>query len=90
MYEIYFSNQFKKDYKKCLKRGYDIKLLENVMLLLREKGSLPKEYKPHLLSGDYKNFWECHTRPDWLLIWWKDEVLNEIRLDRTGTHSDLF
>ena len=28
MYEILFSNQFKRSYKKCLKRGYDKALWE--------------------------------------------------------------
>lgn len=44
MYAVSFSNQFKKDFKKCQKRGYKLALLEEVLLLLREKGKLPKEY----------------------------------------------
>lgn len=90
MYEISFSNQFKKDYKKCIKRGYKMELLEKVLLLLRQDGKLPQEYKPHILSGDYNGFWECHIRPDWLLTWLQDDIVKEIKIDRTGTHSDLF
>ena len=41
MYDIYFSNQFKRSYKKCLKRGYDKALFEEVVTLLAETGTLP-------------------------------------------------
>jgi mRNA interferase YafQ len=51
---------------------------------------LPAMYKPHVLSGDYSKHWECHIKPDWLLIWKQDEENKEIYLIRTGTHSDLF
>ena len=54
MYEIFFSNQFKRSYKKCLKRGYDTDLLEKVVSLLAETGKLPQRYKPHKLSGKWK------------------------------------
>jgi mRNA interferase YafQ len=89
-YSIEFSGQFKKDTKLCKKRNYDISLLEEVLKKLREKGELPIIYKPHKLSGSYSNFWECHIKPDWLLIWKQNEDKKEIFLDRTGTHSDLF
>jgi mRNA interferase YafQ len=90
VYTISFSTQFKKDYKRCIKRNYDIPLLEKVMVLLREQGKLPNRYKPHILSGNYANFWECHIKGDWLLIWFQNYETKEIYLDRLGTHSDLF
>ena len=89
-YEIEFSGRFKKDAKKSEKRRYDISLLSDVLKTLREKGKLPAKYKPHKLSGDYSNRWECHIKPDWLLIWKLDENKKTIYLERTGTHSDLF
>lgn len=24
--------------------------------------------KPHILSGKYAGIWECHIKPDWLLL----------------------
>ncbi|GGI24805.1 type II toxin-antitoxin system RelE/ParE family toxin [Pedobacter mendelii] len=90
MYEISFSNQFKKDYKRCLKRNNDIALLESVLQILRENGTLPLKYKPHILIGNYAGFWECHLKSDWLLIWFQNDSTKEIYLDRLGTHSDLF
>lgn len=69
MYRITTTNKFEKQVKICIKRGYDISLLKNVMQLLAETGTLPAQYKPHKLSGDYTGCWECHIKPDWLLIW---------------------
>lgn len=33
MLEASFTNQFKKDYKLCIKRGCDMSLLQNIMML---------------------------------------------------------
>jgi mRNA interferase YafQ len=46
---------FKKDFKIFKKRNYDLTLLEDVLAILMELGELPKKYKPHKLSGNYKN-----------------------------------
>ena len=90
MYEILFSNQFKRSYKKCLKRGCNKALFEEVITLLAETGTLPSKYKPHKLSGEWKGFWECHIQPDWLLVWEQHDMELILILTDTGTHSDLF
>ncbi len=89
-YFIISENSFKKDYKRCKKRNYSLPLLHEVMVILQEKGKLPARYKLHKLTGNYKGRFECHVKPDWLLIWRQDEAGKEIFLERTGTHSDLF
>lgn len=89
-YSILFSNQFKRSYKKCLKRGCDKRLFEQVVTILSETGSLPEQYKAHKLSGKWQGYWECHIQPDWLLIWEiREDELILILMD-TGSHSDLF
>ena len=40
-YTIRFSGQFKKSYKLCKRRGYDMTKLQIVMRLLGETGVLP-------------------------------------------------
>jgi|JI61114BRNA_FD_contig_31_2730805_length_368_multi_2_in_0_out_0_1 mRNA interferase YafQ len=87
-FDLDYTNRFKKEVKICLKRNYNIALLEAVLLELREKGELPLKYKPHLLSGNKDGLWECHIKPDWLITWLFDKTT--IVLVRTGTHSDLF
>lgn len=89
MRRIEYGNTFKKDYKRMMKRGASAAKLNAVLELLMNDQSLPARNHPHLLSGEWKGFWECHVEPDWLLIYDLDnpEVLS---LHRTGTHSDLF
>lgn len=90
MYEIILTSRFKKDYKQIIKRHYQIEKLEQIFSFLIDTGTVPSKFKPHKLSGDYADNWECHIKPDWLLIWLKDENDKTITLVRIGTHSDLF
>lgn len=53
MFEIVNSNQFKKDLKRCKKRGYNIDLFIKTITQLASKGKLESRYKPHKLSGNY-------------------------------------
>ena len=90
MYEIEYSNSFKKDYKLIKKRGYDLSKLNEIFKQLIEKGNVDAEYLPHKLVGNYSRYRECHIQSDWLLIWEIDKELKVVRLIATGTHSDLF
>ncbi len=90
MYKINTTNKFEKDFNKCLKRNLDLDDLVGALEILQHSGKLPRNYKPHLLSGNYKGYWECHIQADWLLIWRQNKQLKIIELVRTGTHSDLF
>ena len=88
MLKVKTSGQFKRDYKKCVKRGLQMNLLKSVVAVLAKPDTLPPKYKPHDLKGNYAGFKECHILPDWLLIYrCSGEYLE---LARTGTHSDLF
>ena len=90
MLKVYQSAQFKKDYKRMMKRGYKEEEFKVVLGLLMTQQKLPKEYHDHELKGNYKGFRECHINPDWLLMYEvKDDILTLV-LIRTGTHSDLF
>ena len=84
------SSQFKKDFKLCEKRHLPTKDLEAVMLTLLNDQPLAPKHKAHLLSGRLAGHWECHIRPNWLLIWVRNEEAGELHFVRTGTHSDLF
>lgn len=90
MLKVVFSSSFKNDFKLAKKRNFDIKLLNEVINKLAKQEKLDAKYKDHKLSGEYKDFRECHIKPNWLLIYKieKDEL--ELFLLRTGTHSDLF
>ena len=63
-YQIKTSSRFKRDLKRCAKRGLDMQLVYDAMNLLAKDGLLPAEYKPHQLKGDHKGQWECHIQPN--------------------------
>lgn len=88
MLKINSSGKFKKDLKTCVKRGYDLQLLEAVIDILRIPDKLPIQNRDHFLKGEYLGRKECHITPDWLLIY--EIYEEELYLERTGTHSDLF
>ena len=72
------------------KRGKDMSKLTDVLNLLAAGKLLPPNFKDHQLTGDMKDFRECHIEPDWLLIYqFHDDVLT-LTATGTGTHSDLF
>ena len=89
-YDVRMSARFKKDMKLVQKRGYDQRLIFEVIELLANGMKLDEKYKDHLLTGDYGGFRECHITPDWLLVYQYREQELLLLLSRTGTHSDLF
>ena len=89
-YQIKTSTRFKRDLKRCAKRGLDMQLVYDAMSLLAKDGSLPAEYKPHPLKGDHKGQWECHIQPNWLMIWEQHDNELTLLFLQTGTHADIF
>lgn len=84
------TTQFKKDVKRAGKRGKDLGQLKAVLDLLIAGAPLPAPYKDHPLRGDFAGSRDCHLEPDWILIYTLTENDTHVRLERTGTHSDLF
>ncbi|MCL2283649.1 MAG: type II toxin-antitoxin system YafQ family toxin [Fibromonadales bacterium] len=62
--------------------------LETVVTLLVQNSPLPEKYKLHPLKGNYKNYMECHLKPNILLVFKITEI--ELYLYRIGSHSKLF
>lgn len=82
------TGQFKKDIKRLQKRGKDLASIKAVINLLLEETALPPKNRDHQLGGDWSGHRDCHIEPDWILIYKISK--DELRLERTGTHSDLF
>ena len=89
MWELYYSTRFKKDLKRYQNQPLKIIALKTVLQQLRDNGSVDASYKPHMLTGEFKDCMECHVQNDFLLIW-IDEANHQIKLVRLGSHSDLF
>ena len=94
MRTIKYTNAFKRDYKReksGKSRRHAERLdreLTEVVALLAADAALPRRYADHPLTGDWKDFRDCHIRPDLILIYRKpnDESLELVRL---GSHSEL-
>lgn len=91
-YQIRYTSEFKKNYKKIKKQGKDVKKLKVVVSKLANGIELEEKYKNHLLTDSkyYKNCGECHIESDWLLVY--QYIDNELILIlvATGSHSELF
>ena len=89
-YTVKISNQFKKDFRRCIERGLNMQHITDAMDLLADTGTLPAQYRPHRLSGNRQGQWECHIQPDWLMTWEQNDTELILLFLQTGTHSDLF
>ena len=92
IYVIKKTNQFKQDFKLCIKKGLDINEFAKVLTLLQNGSPLPEQYKDHPLqpSKDFKNCRELHIEPDWLLVYKYSNENLILYFVRTESHSDLF
>ncbi|MBF0288291.1 MAG: type II toxin-antitoxin system YafQ family toxin [SAR324 cluster bacterium] len=88
MLNIFYTSQFKKDYKRVKKQHKDLSKIQHVIECLVNEEPLDPKYKDHQLVGNWKQHKECHVEPDWLLIYRISG--GNLYLERTGSHSELF
>lgn len=82
------TTQFARDVKRMRKRGKDLGKLQAVVHRLAEGAPLDPKHRDHPLRGEWKDSRDCHVEPDWILIY--SAGAKWLRLERTGTHADLF
>lgn len=90
MLKIFYTNQFRKDYRRMAKRGYQMSKLDAVLNKLKNEEQLEEKNQDHALKGDQKGNRECHIEPDWLLVYKVEKYKLILTALQTGTHSDLF
>jgi mRNA interferase YafQ len=90
MYTPYYSNIFRKSYKKLRKSGQITRLeVESLIeIIATDYEKLPIKYNNHKLSGKMNDCWECHIKYDILLIYKIENTI--LTLVNIGTHSKLF
>lgn len=87
-YQLDRSNSFKRSFKKIkLTDDEETNYIEIVYKLLNDI-ELGEKYKDHQLKGKWKDYRECHIKPDLLLVY----KINGDRLELIdiGSHSELF
>ena len=88
MKKVSQTRQFSRDVKRMRKRGKDLHKLQEIVKLLAEGTPLPAYHRDHPLMGPWQPSRDCHIEADWILIY--TAYRGSLRLERTGTHSDLF
>ena len=91
MRTIEWTSQFKRDYKREGKGQHratlDVELFPIVEALANDQ-LLDPRYRDHALTGDWKDYRDCHIKPDIVLIYRKpDDVV--LQLVRLGSHCEL-
>ena len=90
MFCLKYSNRFKKNLR-LYKNNKEVLIeLEKVLSMLIKKEKLPLKYINHSLVGEFKGCFECHLKPDVLLIYKIEEAEIMVILLRIGSHSELF
>jgi mRNA interferase YafQ len=59
--KIIATGKFKKDFKKYRNIPSKVEKIYAVLNMLKAGVKLPKEYKRHVLTGNYKGCMECHV-----------------------------
>ena len=88
-FKIVPTKQYRKNYKRLQKSGYDVLKLETVIDMLAAGTPLPDRYRDHMLHGASRGTRACHISPDWLLQYAKLEDSLILLLIQTGTHRDV-
>jgi mRNA interferase YafQ len=63
-------------------------LLGEVIAMLAADEPAPPRFHDHALAGRWKDFRDCHVRPDLVLIYRKPDG-ETLELVRLGSHSEL-
>jgi mRNA interferase YafQ len=88
MKKVSQTRQFSRDVDRMRKRGKNLEKLQAIVRLLAVGAPLPANNRDHPLLGQWQPSRDCHIEADWILIYTTDRDM--LRLERTGTHSDLF
>ncbi len=91
LYEIVRTKRFKSAYKRVKNlKGFKREIFVEVVEDLASGNALSEKYRDHKLTGNLKNFRECHLAPDILLLYQIDDGILILTLVSIGNHAQLF
>ena len=85
------TSQFKRDYKRESRGRHRASLdadLVRIVETLANDHPLEPRHHDHALSGEWRDYRDCHVKPDLVLIYQKPDI-GTLRLVRLGSHSEL-
>ena len=86
---IDWTSAFKRDYKREKKADRQLEgVLDPVLTSLVNDMPLAEKHVDHAMSGNWKDYRDCHIKPDLVLIYQKPDK-DSLRLVRLGSHSEL-
>jgi len=91
MREIKQTATFKRDLKresKGLHRAFLTNNFVSIVQALANDEPLAEKYQDHALTGSWKDYRDCHIRPDLVLIYGRPDS-STLQLVRLGSHSEL-
>lgn len=88
MREVSYTSRFRRDYRREKSGRHGKRLDDGGGQPLAADQAIPRRNVDHPLSGEWRDFRDCHIRPDLILIYRKpdDQTLELVRL---GSHSEL-
>lgn len=90
-YEIVKTRRFKTAFKRVRQlKGFKQEVFVEVVKTLASGQELKKARKDHQLTGNLKNYRECHLAPDILLVYQIDDGILVLTLVSVGNHAQLF
>ena len=90
-YRITYSKKFRKQIRRLKKSGrFDAAEADKVVNDLSQGKVLDKIYLDHQLTGDMRQYRECHVSNDLLIVYKKDDHLLKIVFSQIGSHSEIF
>ena len=90
-YQIVRTKRFKTAFKRVRSlKGCKREIFVEVVETLASGKKLKREYRDHKLTGNLKDFRECHLASDILLLYQVDEGYLILTLVSIGNHAQLF
>jgi mRNA interferase YafQ len=85
------TGQFKRDLKREARGKYRTILSKEFVEIIGQiarDATLASKYRDHALAGDWRDFRDCHIKPDLVLIYRRPDP-ETLQLVRLGSHSEL-
>ncbi len=91
MYKVRSTKAYRKAHKRVSQhKNFEEDVLNEIIDTLARGEKLEPKYQDHQLSGEFKEYRECHVKSNILLMYQKYENVLVLLLVDLGTHDDLF
>ena len=87
MSTILYNSHYKRTARGRYRATLDADLVPVLVALANDRLLKPR-HRDHDLTGDWKDYRDCHVKPDLVLIYQKPDA-DTLRLVRLGSHSEL-